>query len=54
MFAGVQYTMTGNTLTIAGDKLNAIGDEGVITFDLTEKVQVEKVESDNIVWMDKD
>lgn len=54
VFAGVQYTLNGNTLTIAGDNLNAIGDEGIITFELNEKIGIEKVESANIVWMDKD
>ena len=54
VFSGVQYTLNGNTLTIAGDNLKAIGNEGIITFELTEKIGIEKVESDNIVWMDKD
>lgn len=53
-FDGKQYSIGGNTLTIAGDKFQSIGDEGVITLNLSDKISITGVESDRIVWMDVD
>lgn len=53
-FSGVQYTLNGNVLTISGDNFHSIGEEGVITFELSDKISVTGVESDRIVWMDID
>lgn len=53
-FTGKQYTQEGNTITISGDDFHSIGDEGIITLELSDKVSITGVESDRIVWMDID
>ena len=54
VFAEEQYNLNGNTLTISGDKFHSIGDEGIISFELSDKIGITGVESDRIVWMDID
>lgn len=53
-FAGKQYTLDGNILTISGENFQNVGDEGVVSFELADKVSISSVESDRIVWLDVD
>ena len=53
-FIGKQYTLDGNTLTVSGENFMKIGDEGTITFELTDNTEITSVESDCIVWLDAD